>query len=126
VDRIVFQSRVVLGCGVQTPALDNMTPDLIERIKVHVESMHWIARMAYLNDRGWFYKWDHSKPCPDDRQWQSPHDGSLYPGGQESAVTLCVTEMIREAEGNPTPRLGIAIDIERGERWEDGKIVSDN
>jgi len=65
--------------------------------------MHWVDRGAYVHDRGWY-------AVAETPGWVSPHDGLLY--SLEDAATF---EMLREFEGNPTPRRGLHIDPIRGE-----------
>jgi hypothetical protein len=77
--------------------------DSLEAVRQHAQAMGWVARGCYLRDRGWFVGSDHG--------WVSPHDGSIH----DDSVTGVIEEMMRELEGNPTPRSGRYIDPVRGE-----------
>jgi hypothetical protein len=76
--------------------------DLVERLTRHAESLSWVARYAYLHDRGW---------GTSEHVWISPHDGSRH---SDSVIPMTM-EMVLEMEGRPTARSGKYIDIERGE-----------
>ena len=75
---------------------------ILDSVTSHVHKMSWVEQGRYLHDRGWFAT---------DGGWVSPHDSLLY----SNVVDCVVEEMLREADGRPTPRSGRYLDSYRGE-----------